>query len=226
MRLASHNIKVDLPDHSAAAAVRLVLQRNPDVIGLQEWGRSRRSVLAKFGTVVIFPRLRRLWSRYPDAGYVFCYPLGGQPIGVDASRWEVLTVRRILLSAKRPGVRAAYGTELTARPRDGGKTIPVLNLHLLAHLDREQNHDAWLDGIAAVRQWVDSWTGFDRYVMGDFNHAAVPLDGLRSCCSDKPVPTFKGRPIDHIYGPRGLTAETVHTSSDHNALVVDEQEKP
>lgn len=224
MKIATHNIKVDLPDHTAAAAVRLVLQRNPDVFGLQEWGRSRRDTLKRFGTVVMYPRLRRLFLGYPAAGYVFIYPIGGQPIGVEASLYQVASVRRVLLSKKREGVRAAYGTEVILWPRAGGRTIAVLNLHLLAHHDDPDNLAAWEEGVKAVNEWIESCHGHRIYVMGDFNHAAVPLDGLKSCCSDKPVPTFKGRSIDHVYGPRGFTAETVHTPSDHDALVVTEKE--
>lgn len=222
-RIASHNVYEGLSDSDAGRSVRAVLQKHPDIIGLQEWGRDRRSVLKKFGTVVTFPRLRHLWSRYPDAGYVFVYPLGGQPVGVDAAVFEVVIVRRVLLSSRRKGVRAAYGTEVVLRPRAGGRPVAVLNLHLLAHHDIPANHAAWLEGVKSVAEWVESCAGHDCYVMGDFNHEAVKLDGLRSCCDVKPVATFRGRAIDHIYGRRPLSlVAVINTPSDHDALVVEE----
>lgn len=222
-RLASHNVKVDLPDPDAARAVRLVLQRSPDILGLQEWGRDRRSVLRKFGTVVMFPRLRRLFANYPDAGYVFVYPLGGQPVGFDASRFEVLHVRRVKLSAKRPGVRPTYGTRVKFRKR-GGKTQAVLNVHPVAHHDRPQNALAHLEAVESIREWVESWHGFDRYVMGDMNSRHVALPPLVSCWDGRrDLPTGPhGGAIDHIYGPRGFeSVEVIDTPSDHHAVVAD-----
>lgn len=223
-RLASHNILVSLPDPRAAAAVRRVLQTGPDIIGLQEWGRSRRSVLKRFGTVVMFPRLRRLWFDYPDAGYVFCYPLGGQPVGVNASEYEVLVVRRKRLSGRRPGVRPTFGTEVQFRKRGGGPTQAVLNVHPVAHHDRPQNAAAHLEAVESIRAWVEDWHGFDKYVMGDMNSRHVALPPLVSCWDGrKALPTGPhGGAIDHIYGPRGFSAvEVVDTPSDHHAVIAD-----
>lgn len=229
MRLATHNVKVDLPDPRAAAAVRVVLQRNPDVLGLVEWGRSRRSVLAKFGTVVVFPRLRTLWLAYPDAGYVFCYPIGGQPVGVDASRQEVLAVKRRRLSGKRPGVRPTFGTELHFRSRSDGKMRAVLNVHPVAHHDRPANAEAHAEAVKSIREWVEEWHGYDRYVLGDMNARAVDLPPLKSCWDgrrDQPTGPHGGA-IDHIYGPDGFASvEVIDTPSDHHAVIADTKEKP
>ena len=225
MRLASHNVWVNLDDTHAEHAVSKVLRYRPDIIGLQEWGRSRRTILRDLGRVTAFPRIRyHVGPPHKQAGYVFAYPIGGQPVGVNAAVLEIVAVRRRKLSAKRPGVRATYGTELIAQLRDTGETVAVLNVHPVAHHDRPQNKAAHTEAVESIREWAEEWAGFRRYVMGDMNARNVRIPGLRSCWDGRPAEgTFRGRAIDHIYGIHPFhTVRVVNTTSDHHAVVVDD----
>lgn len=227
MRIASHNVLVNLPDHRAAASVEAVLAHKPHLFGLQEWGRSRRKILKSYGKVLLFPRVRfHLGPPHPYAGYVFVYPLGGQPVAVDASRFEVTVAKRRKLSGARDGVRPCYGTEVQVIPREGGKTIAILNVHPVAHHDRPENLAAWEEAIESIREWAEEWAGFRRYVVGDFNKQRVDIPGLISCWAGREdEDTFRDRTIDHIYGPRGFaSAFTVNTPSDHHAVLATEKE--
>lgn len=227
MRLITHNILVSLNDTDAASCVQTCLDYDPDIIGLVEVGRGRRNVLAKFGTVIAAPKLRRLFRKAPTDGIVWVYPLGGQPIGVRADKFEVLTVRRLVIAPAAEGVRQTDATEVTLRPRAGGRTIAILNTHPVAHHSRRRNLIAWRRAMVSIDNWADAWSGFPRYVMGDLNKEHVTIDGLVSCRKGNgDLPTFRGRPIDHIFGPRPFAdAVTVATKSDHRALVADEREQ-
>lgn len=227
LRLASHNVKVDLDDTHAGNSVARVLRTRPDIIGLQEWGRSRRSVLRNLGRVTMFPNLRyHVGPPHQQSGYVFAYPLGGQPIGVNAEKVEIVSVRRIKLSSKRPGVRPTFGTELVCQIRETNETVAVLNVHPVAHHDRPDNKAAHAEAVENIQRWAESWGGFRHYVMGDMNSSRVTIPGLRSCWDGNPAGgTFRGRAIDHIYGRDGFAhAFTVNTRSDHHAVVADEKD--
>ena len=230
MRIATHNVWVNLDDTHAEHAVAKVLRYEPDIIGLQEWGRSRRSILRDLGRVTVFPKIRyHVGPPHKQVGYVFAYPLGGQPVGVNAAKVEIVAVRRRKLSEKRPGVRPTHGTELIAQLRETNETVAVLNVHPVAHHDRPENKAAHTEAVESIREWAEEWRQFRCYVVGDMNARNVKIPGLRSCWEGRPAEgTFRGRPIDHIYGPHPFgTVRTVNTTSDHHAVVADDtQEKP
>lgn len=231
MRVGTQNVWVNLPDEKAAESVAAVLERRPHIVGLQEWGRSRRTLLKAFGKVVLFPSIRyRVGPPHKAAGYVFAYPLGGQPVGVDAAWGEVISVRRHRLSKKRPGVRATYGTELIVRTRDTRhpETVVVLNVHPVAHHDRPANKAAWREAVGSIEDWADSWHGFRRFVVGDVNKQGLKLHGLKSCWEGrKRRPTFRHRTIDEVYATeRAIDVEVIDTPSDHHALIAYYEETP
>lgn len=235
MRLATHNVKITLDDTDAAACLNAVLAYEPDVIGLVEWGRARRKILAATGTVVAAPRLRALFRKHPADGLVWVYPIGGQPVGVRADKYEVLTVRRLVIAPEANGVRQTDATEVVLRDRRTGKRKAILNTHPVAHHNRRANLRSWRRSMQSIDDWADSWTGYDRYVMGDLNKETVRIEGLTSCrVGNGELPTFDSRDrdgdpdrgIDHIFGPRKFAdATTVKTESDHRALVADERDQ-
>lgn len=227
MRLITHNILVSLNPADTATCVQTCLDYDPDVIGLVEVGRGKRDVLAKFGTVIAAPRLRALFRKHPTDGIVWVYPLGGQPVGVRADKYEVLTVRRLVISPAADGVRQTDATEVVLRDRRTGKRKAILNTHPVAHHNRRANLRSWRRSMQSIDDWADSWTGYDRYVMGDLNKEAVRIEWLVSCrVGNGDLPTFRGRGIDHIFGPRKFAdAITVKTESDHRALVADERDQ-
>lgn len=228
MRLATLNVLVKLTDALALIAVETVLEWQPHIVGLQEVGRSRRSALKRLGPVITFPNLRRVLRRRPPMkGWVTVYPLGGQPIVYDAARLSLVSVRRIVLALGRNGVRATYATECVFRDRVTGATVPVLNTHLVAHLHRDRNADANTAALITINEWCKAWDGYPAYVLGDFNKRQVSIRGMvesrRGRRTD--LPTFKGRPIDKIFGRRRFVdARVVDTPSDHSALIADDQD--
>lgn len=227
MRLATHNVKVTLDDADAAACLDAVLAYEPDVIGLVEWGRNRRHILARTGMVVAAPRFGRLFRKHPTTGLLWLYPEGGQPVGIRADKAEALTVRRLIIAEAADGVRQTDATEVVVRDRKTGKRKAILNTHPVAHHDRRANRRSWGQAMDSIDDWSESWAGYDRYVLGDLNKARVAIDGLTSCrVGNGELATFNGRPIDHIFGRRKFAdAITVKTKSDHRALVADEDRK-
>lgn len=227
--VATHNVKVDLDDTRAGNSVAAVLRYQPDIIGLQEWGRSRRSILRNLGRVVTFPRIRyHVGPPHKQTGYVFAYPLGGQPVGVRADVIEVVSVRRIKLSAKRPGVRPTFGTELVCQIRETNETVAVLNVHPVAHHDRPENKAAWVEAVESIEDWSDGWAGFRRFVVGDMNKQGHRVDGLVSCWSGRESEgTFRTRTIDEVYATRRAdSVHVIHTPSDHDAVIAVYEEQP
>ncbi len=235
VRIATSNVYVELDNAGAAKALDQVLATDPQILGLQEWSRSRRKILRKKARVVLFPatarhlRKRGLARAYPAAGMVFAYPaLGGQPVGVDAGYGEILSARRILLAKRRGKVRATYGTEVLIRVHATGQLRPVLNLHLLAHHDDPDHAAGWAEGRQSAIDWVESWAGFDALVMGDTNKDLMDLPPLVSCWVGNRHPgTLHGRSIDNIYArSKAGAARTIRTPSDHDAAVADYPEEP
>lgn len=225
MRIGTLNVKVDLDDGKALASLDDMLYAEPDILGLQEWPRDRSTILRQRGTVIMFPRLRRLFRRQPTSGYVFVYPIGGQPVGYDAEKFQLVAVRSHRLARRRFNVRATRGTEVILMRRAGG-TVAVLNTHLVAHHDRPLNAEAWEEGRKAVFRWSLKWIGYRRFVMGDMNKNLTRLGGspgLVSCWAGHAAePTFRDRVIDHIYGNRlSKAAYVVPTPSDHHGVIAD-----
>lgn len=218
---------VDLTDEAAGRTIAEVIARRPAIAGFQETGRSRREVLGRFGQVVVFPRLAQVWRKPPTVGNIFVYPLGGQPVMVDAAKLVLVSVRQVQLSQRRPGVRPTYGTELVATRRRDGETVAVLNVHPVAHLERPENKAAHVEAIDNVVDWADDWDRYRRYVLGDFNQQHVEIPDLVSCWDgrrDQATGPGGGTP-DHIFGPNGFEdVEVINTDSDHHAVVADEKE--
>ena len=59
MRVATANILKTLDDAKAAKALDAVLAERPQIVGLQEWQKNRRAVLASRAAVYRLPRLRK-----------------------------------------------------------------------------------------------------------------------------------------------------------------------
>lgn len=230
MRVATANVLKTLDPDEAGASLDAVLARRPQIVGLQEWQRDRRDVLARRGALYRLPRLRKRLGRKPaTSGYVFGYPLGGAPpVGVDAAWGELLAVRSITLSRARKGVRASKACEAIIRVHETGAIVPVLDLHLLAHHDRPAYLAAWREGRAAAIEWAESWAGFERWVLGDTNKHLMDLPPLVSCWKGNDVePTGPGGgTIDQIYGVRRASkVRRIKTLSDHYSLVADYPDK-
>jgi hypothetical protein len=221
MRLATANILHKLPAHKASNALAIVLGQRPQIVALQEWGGSRSSILRNAGA---FTRLPRLRMRRVTEGYSFAAPAsGGPPVGVDASWGEIVSVRSLLLAPKRAADRATRGVEAIIQEHATGRVHAVLNIHLLAHHDDPAHLRGWNEGREACEKWARSWTGYDRWVLGDTNRHLMDLPPLHSCWERHPAePTFGKRTIDTIYGnERADAVRAFRTGSDHRAVVAD-----
>jgi hypothetical protein len=187
-----------------------VLDKKPNIVGLQEWGDSRDGVLLRTS-------LR--------AGYSFVSPKnGGPPVGILDSWGEWLTVRKIPLAPKGDANRATYGVEGIARQYGTGRIRVVLNIHLLAHHDDPAQLRAWRIGRSSVIEWAKGWEGYSRFVLGDGNKHLMQLPPLVSCWDGhRAEPTGPhGGTIDAIWANRAAKAvDAYRTRSDHKFVVAD-----
>lgn len=223
VKIGTHNVKVSLADKAAAQALAIALATGLVILGLQEWGRGRRRRLAEHATQVRFTALRRRLKDHPVTGFAFAYPrFGGQPVVVDATWGRILSARAVKLSRRRRGVRATYGTEVLILELATGRLWAVLNVHPVAHHDRPANKAAHTEAIQRMEDWVESWHGHARVVLGDMNKRLMRLGQLHSCWEDRPGAGTGpgGSTIDHVYADKAATqAVAIRTPSDHKLVV-------
>lgn len=215
------NILVTLTGPAVAARFNTLTKRC-HVLALQEWPRSRNTLLARRGRLRWWPRP----SSTPERGdWTFHRPrLGGGPIGVRNDLGEtVISCRAVMLAGpgfvgRIPGRRSVLGpswcTRLKTRLPDG--TIKArYNFHLTASVQAGK-HGYRTDEASARRvarhrgerdklEWLierDQRRGIDAEAYGDTNFHRMPIAGLHAWWEgDGPDPhsTFGDRTIDGIY---------------------------
>jgi endonuclease/exonuclease/phosphatase family metal-dependent hydrolase len=229
--VATANILSSLRPVDARAAVEAVLAAGPDIVGLQEWGWSRRTLL---------PRAEFAWlaPRY-----------GGNPVGARRDRFDLLRVQlRALgwLARCELGVRPVpvlpprFATVAVLRDRLLDRTVSVVNYHLVPGVQSRGAYRADRPLLAArhrseVRRLEalihdEQASAPVTFALGDSNFDGLRLPDLTSAWhgrEDGPGTLGSHRKIDDVFGPGPATAVTrVTTASDHQAILVARPDLP
>jgi endonuclease/exonuclease/phosphatase family metal-dependent hydrolase len=222
--VATANILRTLRRGEARAAVEAVLATGPDIVGLQEWGWSRRTLL---------PRTDMSW---------FTPLYGGNPVGVRRDRFEPLSVRRPSLGWVARSDRGArpvpvlpprFATVVTLRDRLLDRPVTVVNYHLVPGVqsqgvyreDRPLLTARHATEVSRLRDLVAELvtSGTVTFAMGDSNFHGLRLTPLTSAWHGReggPGTLGSHRKIDDVFGPGPATTVTlVTTASDHRAVV-------
>jgi hypothetical protein len=224
--VATANVLRSLRRQDAGAALRGVLDRRPDLLGLQEWSFLRRGLLAEVDD------------------YVWSSPLLGEcPVGARADRFDLLGARSRLLAGPGradPGVRPLRlvppraATVAVYRDRAADRTMALVNFHLTPGVqargryrsDRPRlvaRHRAEVTALARLVQ-EQLARGYTVYAVGDSNYDGLRLPGLTSAWEgreDGPGTLGSRRKIDDVFGPgRSEEVTLLSSASDHKAVVV------
>jgi endonuclease/exonuclease/phosphatase family metal-dependent hydrolase len=244
--VATANILRDLRRADARSALEVVLDHGPDLVGLQEWGVSRRRLLAETGELrprLLAGRLPAMRSAAPG-DYLWASPVLGEcPVGARSDRFELLRVdvrpiagpaladagaRAVPVVPPRAVTVAVFGDKRSER------TVAVVNYHLTPGVqargryrtDRPRlvgrhRHEVRVLTRVVQQQLAD---GHTVYAVGDSNFDGLRLPGLTSAWEgreDEPGTLGPRRKIDDVHGPGPAEAVTLLSSaSDHKAVLV------
>jgi hypothetical protein len=245
--VATANVLRSLRSDVAGAALRGVLELEPDLVGLQEWELTRFGLLRRTGSVgLVHPfgvRLRRR-GRISYPNYVWSMPLlGGCVVGARTDRFELIDVASRLLSSlgradkpDRPlGIEPPRLVTIAVYvDRRRARRVSLLNYHLAPGVqsrgvyrdDRPKLTARHRREVATLQRHVDEQLarGHDVYAVGDSNFDGLRLSGITSAWEgreDHPGTHGKTRKIDDVHGPGEATSVTMVTNaSDHKALLV------
>jgi hypothetical protein len=236
--VATANVRDRLPHSEARAALHAVLDREPDLVGLQEWRLSRLGLLAETGKVG--------WPGRPvgrASDYVWVVPQWWSecPVGFRADRYELLErhARRIAwfgradAGSRSPAVVPARSVTVV-RLRDLLLDVQVslVDHHLSPGVQRSGRYrDDRPLLVARHRLEVERLErviaeelsrGHVVYAVGDSNFDGQQLAGLRSAWEGRESHpgTLWRRKIDDVHGPVVAShVELVRTPSDHAAVI-------
>ena len=227
--VATANVHYRLPDDSARRALEAVLALDPDLVGLQEWGFTRRRIL------------RRSGSRYRWWAPVF----GGCPVGARADRFELTGRRMVVLSrAGRDGRsehrfrlrRARLATVATYRDRQGDRAVTLVAYHLTPGVqalgryreDRPRLVARHRQEVRRLQDLVDGLLarGHVVHALGDSNFDGLRLRGLTSAWegrADEPGTLGPRRKVDDVLSApgRAVSVTRLASESDHQAVIVE-----
>lgn len=229
IRAATMNMQSAVPRDKVAHDLAKLALTNPHIIGLQEWRRTRDSLLRGLARSTRYRHVRT--------------PLaGGTVVVFDTGRYRLRGSRSKLLTGPTltpptPGRRrllgANHATVAILEDRTTGARLAVISFHLTAHVQagdryrrdqsarvrRHRREVARLERFVARQQRK----GRDVYAMGDTNYHGLRLRGLTSAWSGHARPGTHGRrTIDEVYGPgRTDNVRTLPTASDHHAVIAD-----
>jgi hypothetical protein len=229
--VATANILRTLRARDARAALVGVLEHEPDLVGLQEWGLRRAALL------------RATRDRRPP--YLWTNPvLGGNAVGARADRFELVERRgRTLAGVARadlgarpvPVMPPRVATVAVLRDLRRDRVVTLLNYHLVPGVqargryreDRPLLVARHRAEVAALGRIVAEQLALGREVhaVGDSNFDGLRLPGLTSAWEGRPggPGTFgsAGRKIDDVHGPGPASSvELLDNPSDHRALLV------
>ena len=206
-RVLTQNVWVNAPLPVADAVLRRLLDRDPDIVALQEWPGGRNPLLRETGLFLRLPRTRRLARRgpwRPRPGFVWTRPIVGPagPVGLRADRYELLGCRAETLTGRRrihptprhprATVPANRATVVVARDHDRDEDVVVVGYHLWAgvqvgdHYSARPRDRARVDGhrdqVAALGRLVRDHLDRGRtvYALGDSNFDGLRLPGVVS----------------------------------------------
>ena len=222
--VATANVLDALGRADARAAVETVLREEPHLVGLQEWGWSRRALL---------PRTDYDW---------FTPVYGGNAVGARRDRYELLSARVHTLAGigrsdrgARPLPVLAPRVATVAMLRDQllDRTVSIIDYHLVPGVQARDGYRADRPLLAArharevrrLRGLVGAQlaAGHVTFAVGDSNFHGLRLPGLSSAWEGRPEgPGTLGssRRIDDVFGPGPAAAVTLlATASDHMAVL-------
>jgi hypothetical protein len=222
--VATANILCTLRRDDARASVEAVLEAGPDIVGLQEWGRSRRSLLPDTDLAWLTP------------------PYGGNPVGARRDRFDPLDCRLrplgwvALVDRGARSVRVLpprFATVVTLQDRLLHRVVSVVNYHLVPgaqsrgayRADRPLLTARHATEVRRLRDLVAEQVAVRRvtFAVGDSNFHGLRLPHLTSAWHghpDGPGTLGPRRRVDDVFGPGPATAVTlVPTASDHRAVV-------
>ena len=227
--MATANVHYRLPDDPARRALVGVLALEPDLVGLQEWGFTRRRILRQVGS-----------------GYRWWAPLlGGCPVGARADRFELTSRRLAVLSrAGRDGRaehrfrlrRARLATVATYRDRQGDRPVTVVAYHLTPGVqalgryreDRPRLVARHREEVRRLQDLVDGLLarGHVVHALGDSNFDGLRLRGLTSAWEgrdDEPGTLGPRRKVDDVLSAPGHASAVTRLTndSDHQAVIVE-----
>jgi hypothetical protein len=242
--VATANVLRTLDGPAAGAALDGVLEHDPDLVGLQEWGPARYGLLRRRGRVRLLPGPPTRDTPAPEegTGYSWLAPLtGGCAVGARVDRFELLGAGLRLLSGPGradPGSRdlpvrpPRFAAVATYRDRQGGAHVTFVNYHLMPAVQARGRYRADRPLlVGAHRQEARTLNrivkerlarGHVVVAVGDSNFDGFRLDGLTSAWAgreDEPG-TFGHRRIDDVHGPGPAeSVSLLRNASDHRALL-------
>ncbi|MCW2756428.1 MAG: hypothetical protein JWO46_174 [Nocardioidaceae bacterium] len=225
--VATANVLSALDRVDAGAALADVLEHRPDLVGLQEWGPSRRGLLRR------------------EPAYAWVAPVyGGNAIGFRRDRYRLLAHRLAplaLLGRADPGVRPVpvlpprLATVARLLERRTDVAISVVSYHLVPGVQRRGRYRAdrpllvsrhrletlRLSSVVGERLAA----GDVVHAMGDSNLDGFVLPGLTSAWAgrrDDPAGTLGScRKVDDVFGPGPAeSVQLLRSASDHAAVLV------
>lgn len=251
--VATANVLCTLRHDEAREALRGVLDGEPDLVGLQEWGMSRHRLLRETGSLQVVP-LRGVRFRSGAAAgthdYGWTSPLlGGCPVGARVDRFELLECHARILGWVGRSDRGARplsvmppraATVAVFRDKQHGRDVSLLNFHLTPGVQAEGRYRE--DRPLLVARHRAEVRNLDRlvgeqltlghtvYAVGDSNFDGLRLDGLTSAWEGRerePGTLGPRRKIDDVHGPGPSASVTLLTNaSDHKAVVVSRPDLP
>lgn len=243
--VATSNVLCTLGQDDARAALRVVLDASPDLVGLQEWSLARNRLLRETGEVRMLGHARlKVRRREPGpADYLWVSPLvGGCPVGFRADRFELVACHsRILgwmgrsdLGARTvPVLPPRVATVAVLRDRERTEVVSLVNFHLTPGVQAKGEYRADRPLLVArhrsevrnLDRLVAGELGLGRtvYAVGDSNLDGLRLTGLTSAWEGResePGTFGQRRKIDDVHGPGPADDVTLLASpSDHKAVV-------
>jgi hypothetical protein len=240
-RIATANVLYKLPRADARRALEVVLDEEPDLVGLQEWYAVRLPLLRATGSVRLTPGPP---LDVPGTGFHWVTALaGGNALGARADRYDLLEAHQHWLS--RPGRSERADRPLGIEPpreatvgvfrdRQEGDTVALISYHLVSGavrgpayrtddrprmVRRHQHEVGRMERLVADLQAA----GHRVYAVGDSNHHLQRYAGLTSAWAGRDwVPTLGRWTLDDVHGPGPATSvRTLTTPSDHLAVVVE-----
>jgi hypothetical protein len=248
--VATANVLCDLPLPAARAALELVLEQSPDLVGLQEWSPRRAGPLWATGSLGLVPPLgRELRPRLPGrvssgSGYLWSAPLvGGCVVGARADRYELVEARSRAVSLVGRGEHPQrwWGIEpprlmtlAVYRDLRSERVVSVVCFHLTPGVqargryrdDRPRLAARHRHEVRRLQQTVDDELARGRVVfaLGDSNFDGLRLAGVVSAWTgreERPGTLGRRRKVDDVHGPGPAeSVTTLDTLSDHKVVLV------
>ncbi len=229
--VATANVQDTLGRADARAALETVLREDPHLVGLQEWGWSRRALL-------------------PGTDYAWFTPVyGGNAVGARRDRYALLRARVHALAGTGrsdrgvrplPVLAPRVATVAVLHDQVLDRTVSIIDYHLVPGVQASGSYRADRPLLAArhareVRRLkalvgAQLAVGHVTFAVGDSNFHGLRLPGLTSAWEGRPEgPGTLGssRRIDDVFGPGPAADVTLlGTASDHKAVLAARPDRP